>query len=220
MKKFVLILSMLGGIAIAQPKLSIPYSGFSVSTLFISPSVTNVDGSMFVRNLDSSFSFSDSLFIKIGVKDTIGQVFEMSSVNVGPQTIPTLDSIYLPTVNFDVNTSLFMDGNNTVVIWPAAPNSLTFDSVEVIFFYNSINDIIVNNLDIKLGPNPAQEFVYLGDPQNLVKQVRIRDLNGKLVGTHKTQTMFSVAHIPNGLYTVELQLDQGVVVRKLIIQNK
>jgi hypothetical protein len=208
---------LLAGTLAAQPKLNIPYSGLSFSTTFITPSTTIVTADMYVQNLDTGFVFNDTLYIKVGVKDTLGQVFEMSTLNVGDTTINTLDSIFLDNIDLAINTSFFAEGNNTVVIWPAAPNSQTLDSIELIFFYNGINELTLNDINVKAGPIPAQNQLSLNDPENMIQCVRIKGLDGRVLLQERKSKTIDVSRLPNGSYILELITAKGIVKEKILI---
>jgi Secretion system C-terminal sorting domain len=219
MRRILVLWLICSGIAMAQPKLIIPYSGFAFSTDSIGAGTTSITASMYVKNEDFTFSFSDTLYIHVGVLDTLGQPQYMSGANMGSQTINTNDSTYLPSVNITVNTSYFKEGNNTVVIWPAAPNSYTLDSIWLPFYYTTVKELLANEIPVKIGPNPASESFYLTDPENLVKHVRIQEMNGALIGTVKTNTLTNVDRLPNGIYILRIETSVGIFSRKLIIQH-
>ena len=110
------ILISVSGLSWAQPKLEIsPYNLF-VSTDSINSTTTVVSADMYVRNVDSFFGFADSLYIHVGVIDTLGQVQVMTTNPIGYKSIATNDSTQLTGLVISINNSYFMEGNNTVVI--------------------------------------------------------------------------------------------------------
>ncbi len=219
MKKLAFLFLICSNLAMAQPKLSIPYSGFVFSTDSIGVSTTSITASMYVKNEDFFFSFADTLYIHVGVLDTLGQPQYMSGTNTGSQSINTNDSTYLSGVNITVNTSYFKEGNNTVVIWPAAPNSYTQDSIWLPFYYTEVKDLLANEINIKIGPNPASEALYLADPNNVVKHVRIRGMNGSIINYSSSNKLIDISSFTNGIYFVELETEVGITTRKLIIKH-
>lgn len=219
MKKLLVIFMLLAGTLAAQPKLNIPYSGLSFSTTFLTPSTTVITADMYVQNLDSTFTFNDTLLIKVGVKDTLGQVFEISSNTAGIVVINVQDSIFLNDINLSLTTSYFEEGNNTVVIWPAAPNSQTLDSIELIFYYNGINELTINNINVKVGPVPAQNQLTVNDPENKVQYVRIKDMKGRTLIQQRRAGSIDVSNLPNGIYLLELSSKAGLMHERIVIRR-
>ncbi|HYG52220.1 MAG TPA: T9SS type A sorting domain-containing protein [Flavobacteriales bacterium] len=223
MRRNVLILIVVvltAGFAKSQATLRINYvMGSSVNDT-ITPGLTYAElYGVNVANLSFTYAFSDSLKVNVGVVDTLGQVQVMDINNVGFQIIPMADSITLDTVGVNVNTSYFVDGNNTVVIWPAASGTYTFDSLYYNFVYTSVNEILTRDINVQMGPNPAAEFLYLGDPENSVKQVRIRTVEGKFVRPAHTNAFIFVGDLNEGIYLVEMKTANGIFTRKLIVHH-
>lgn len=222
MRRIVLILMLFTGLALTgntQASLRINYiTSSSVDT--ITPGLTYAElYGVNVANVSFLYTFNDSLKVNVGVFDTLDQMQVMHIENVGYKTIPTADSITLDTVAVNVNTSYFVDGNNTVVIWPAASGTYTFDSLYFNFVYSSVNEAVAKDINVKLGPNPAVETIYLGDPDNVVKQVRIRNVEGKLVRPAHTNKFIFVGDLTEGIYLVEMQTLHGIYTRRLVIQH-
>lgn len=194
-------------------------TSFSYLTDTINSSTTTITlFNVKVQN-QSLFPFSDSLGIGFGVADTGGVIQQMDTTYVGVQTIAALDSIIIASVDFTVNTSLYKEGNNTVVIWPYSNTGATKDSLYFTFIYLGVKDLEANNLPIKIGPNPASEFFFIADPEKVVKRVRIRNAEGKLIQTAISNTMIWTGNLENGMYIVEMETKKGIATRKLIIQK-
>lgn len=224
MKRIVLILLLVSPLlGHSQAQLQID-NVYGVSTPLITPSVTQVKlyGTI-VRNYSALFAFADTLRIYVGVLDSLSQPQIMDEVNKGYRSMAAsgggADSVLLDTVTVNVNPAFFQEGNNTVVIWPAAPGTLTIDTFYINVTYNSINELINNDINIHMGPNPANDKLYLGDPQNLVQQVRIRSLEGKLLGTGSTNSILWLNGFNSGVYLIELQAGNRVYTRKLVIRR-
>lgn len=216
MKKLVILFVMIAGLASAQPQLRV--SSFFATTDSINASTTNITlYTIMVQNVDSFALFNDVLTIVVGVEDTAGVAQVMDSVNVGTKLIPQLDSTMIDSAVFTVNTALFKEGNNTVVIWPISPGGDTKDSLYFPFIYNSVKELMNNNINVTIGPNPAVESFYLGDPDNLVKRVRIRSADGKLIRNAKTNALIWINDMNKGIYLVELETEKGIFTKKLII---
>lgn len=225
MKRIVLFFLLLSPVwGRSQAEIKIDGIGIILAPPVLSPSVSEVKiTDVLVRNYAPAFQFQDSLRINIGVVDSLNQLQLMDQYNGGYQELVEaglgVDSVKLDTVLVHVNPSYFREGNNTVVIWPAAPGTYTLDSLQLMVNYSSVDDLDASNIDIKIGPNPATEHLYLGDPGNLVQQVRIRTLDGKLLYNGTTNKTLYLGALNNGIYVVELQTKQKVYTRKLIIQR-
>lgn len=77
---------------------------------------------------------------------------------------------------------------------------------------------------IQLFPNPAKELVSLKLNGNLIaSSVEIIHMNGAILQKQVVESMnaFSIttANVPGGVYFVRIQTNEGVAVKKLIIQN-
>ncbi|MFC5269261.1 T9SS type A sorting domain-containing protein [Adhaeribacter terreus] len=79
-------------------------------------------------------------------------------------------------------------------------------------------------LPIKLFPNPAQEFLNLetAEIHSPALVATIKDLTGKTLLTEKLQpnrkNQLSIAALPAGIYVLQLQSEEGLVVRKFMKQ--
>jgi hypothetical protein len=222
MCRIILILTLIAGLNTpvkSQASLQINYF-MSTDVTVLTPTTTSANlFNVVVQNVSLVDTFSNNLNVNVGVVDTLGQVQVMDIVDKGFQTINSNDTLTLDTVHINVNPSYFVDGNNTVVIWPAASGTYTNDSLVFTFTYNNVNEVENRDINIKLGPNPATESLYLGDPENMVKQVRIRTVDGKLLRKLPTNEFIFVGNLHEGIYLVEIETIQGLHTRKLIIQH-
>lgn len=218
MKKLILICSLMCGIAYTQPQVAI--SGFgSVAPTALTSATTNLTFfNIKVHNVSFTDTFNNQLVLKIGV-DTNGTVNTMDSVDTGPNFIPPLDSITVPSVIFDVDPVMFKEGNNTVVIWPYGTDAVTFDSLEINFTFTGVDELLANNLPVKTGPNPAGDYLFLYDPDNLLKDVRIINSQGQYVPAPYAGNMLTLTNVPRGIYILELSTSRGIFSRKLIVER-
>ena len=118
----------------------------------------------------------------------------------------------------------FDDGDNIVVVWPAArftpyiADSLTFH-IYYVSLLASIN--LQGNDQIVISPNPVNDYIALEIPSNLeVKQVRIIDLFGRSIVTFKD----GINYIPtsnwnSGLYILQYTDKFGKLINKRLIKN-
>ena len=87
-----------------------------------------------------------------------------------------------------------------------------------------IEDILEENL-VKIYPNPAKDFLQIDlasiSPKNAL--IRIFDVQGKLVFqtqlTDPTIANISIANFEHGLYFLQLEMEEGVVTKKVVVQR-
>ena len=215
MKRILLILSLLSTISgYSQARLKmVNTTGYEFPATVPAGGTINFD--MIVANVDSTFSFNDTLKIYIGVIDTLGQTQVMDIVNKGQVFIGTVDTII---VNLDVNIipSYFQEGNNTVVIWPACPNTITQDSA---YFTTNIDlgmiDLNRNPL-ITVYPNPCSRFVYIHSQGIMPEEVRINDQQGRLLLNQKYSGEVDISTFRNGVYYLQVLVGSNYKTIKLI----
>lgn len=217
MKKLTILFVMIAGFAGAQAQLSV--ISFTLSSDTVTSSSTSVTlNSIVVSNSSFLTPFNDSLYLGLGVVDTSSTVQLMDTTYVGVQSILVADSITIGSTVFSVSPVLFKEGNNTVVIWPYSNGGVTKDSLFFNMTFLGVNELTNNNLPVILGPNPASESFYLADPENLVKRVRIRSYEGKLIRNTSSNTMIWINDLVDGMYIIELETKSGTFTKKLIVR--
>lgn len=84
---------------------------------------------------------------------------------------------------------------------------------------------IVDNLDIKIYPNPANEYFFINftNLESKTYLISIYDIVGKLIketDSHyqASELKINIANIPNGIYFISVQNDSKSIVKKLIVQ--
>lgn len=174
-----------------------------------------------VQNLDTTF-FNDTLDILIkgdtGTRDSIYVGFAQQIAPGDSATITANPFVFKPT-NFD-------DGDNIVVIWPAARNVAvqTTDSLSFHIFYISNASFIddVKKEPVKLYPNPATGFIYLGNEVNLkFRRVRIYEDSGRIVYEDSKMNRFiAIDQWKCGQYLIDIEKQDGThQILKLIKVN-
>ncbi|MEO1438461.1 MAG: T9SS type A sorting domain-containing protein, partial [Bacteroidota bacterium] len=86
----------------------------------------------------------------------------------------------------------------------------------------SRDDPFVDPSIVTLFPNPATELVYLEWDNLSVEYMEVYDLNGRLVSTPlagEIDAVFSVKHLPKGVYLIHLQTDKGKLVKRLVVHG-
>ncbi|HYG52221.1 MAG TPA: T9SS type A sorting domain-containing protein [Flavobacteriales bacterium] len=176
-----------------------------------------------VKNTDSLVTFNDSLHLVLSVEYPPGVYMNAAATNVGIYTILPLDSVVLDTATFDVDTSYLKDGNNTVVIWPYGTSGFytAVDSFPLIIYVNlgtAINEP-ENEISIKAGPNPTNDFIFLYDPQTILQRVRVNTLDGKRVPVKFNGNVVDTSKLPEGIYVLEIETTRGTISRKIVMQR-
>ena len=88
----------------------------------------------------------------------------------------------------------------------------------------STNDLIANEaIDFKVVPNPASDQFQVETATEFpIRAITVFDINGRVAATYRgiNQNRFTVPrnNLPRGTYLVQLQLDEGVTVRKVILE--
>lgn len=78
-----------------------------------------------------------------------------------------------------------------------------------------LDEVFSNSL--KIYPNPSDNVVYLNS-QNEIKEVTILDASGKIIGKHKQSTI-DISQIQAGIYFLEIEFSEGIIVTKKIVKN-
>ena len=112
-------------------------------------------------------------------------------------------------------------GGNIVVVWPVANFGTTADSIKKFVYINnsfSIDDYEKDN-PIIIYPNPVgnELFIRFMEPKITVKQVRIYDVNGRIIYKDQFKSKLNVSDFPKGIYILHLEMkDEKELHYKLI----
>ncbi len=114
------------------------------------------------------------------------------------------------TFEFQNNTidQLLLDFNN----WTDS----TFFSYYSCNLSVGINESLIEN-SFSIYPNPANSVVHINTGSQKVKNIKIFNLQGKLIKQYFTND-FSVANFPNGIYFIKVEADNLILTKKLIKQ--
>jgi hypothetical protein len=129
------------------------------------------------------------------------------------------------TNNFRFSPSHYDDGDNIIVVWPAARNTpnVTSDTLTFhIYFYSLTHSIPEEGLNpITFYPNPATDYILLQIPdKNTLKQVRIYDLSGRLLfDLPEGNSYIPISNWAKGMYLLEMVGVRGErLVRKIVVE--
>lgn len=163
--------------------------------------------------------FTGNFKVMIAVLDTsLMFPVQFDSVTVTTNSMLAGDSV-LVTITHNVDPLYFMDGNNTVVIWPAANGYQTTDTIFKDVFvidFQEIDEFADNQLIIY--PNPTSDYLYIKTNSTLEK-VRILNLEGKEIFV-SDQPLIDLSNYENGLYFIELKTEDGKLIRKKIMVGR
>ena len=157
--------------------------------------------------------------VYIGVSDSaLTSIDLVDSVVVNSNSFQPGDSIQVP-ITHNVDPLKFLDGGNTVVIWPAAPGVLTTDTIIRDVYVLNFESVDENELvHIRLYPNPATDFISIQSTEK-VEKVRIYDLQGKQIFSY-SGSWVPVSELENGYYVVEAETALNKTLRrKIMIQR-
>jgi hypothetical protein len=159
-----------------------------------------------------------------------------------------VDSVPIPDVLRIHSVAMITDSNNLFGVvsrtehtyrWYAAGkkgfvltlNMSYFDTTEVVtadyqkqFNYNTSVPPAENQLTLRVYPNPASENIMLDLPDEMIAQVRILDLSGKvilqLVPNQQSNVLLPLTGITGGQYIIEVTTDKRErVYRKIVVKR-
>ena len=181
-----------------QAKLGVTIDSFPTSGII--GDTTAYGGSIFLHNYGSS-TFSDTFALLYSVN---GSVYVASNPAVGiylvsdTSQIPPGDSVK-KSILIHFSPSIFqVVGSSGVVIWPISASAATYDSSSyqiVLTGPAGIAETAANKIKVYLD---GQQLIVKTEAENLIKRVRIYDINGNLVGQ---QAIYSSATIPMDKYS-------------------
>jgi hypothetical protein len=100
-------------------------------------------------------------------------------------------------------------------------------SINVITCPTGINNITASNFNAELYPQPTKDIVNINLINSFNKNIeaRIIDLTGKEIEKKELEvsqgkTQFSISHLPNGIYILQLKNSQGQVAVKRLVVSK
>lgn len=86
-------------------------------------------------------------------------------------------------------------------------------------FITGINDLPVNDLSVKIYPNPARGLLHVAMPDNIQQfETEVCDITGKKWIRSRSKVI-DVTKLPAGIYMVRVSTAQKVIVRKISIIN-
>ena len=86
---------------------------------------------------------------------------------------------------------------------------------------NNTNEILNNRDDIKIYPNPAKDYISIAGDLEQIISIEIHDATGRLVYqlSNPLRKRIPIAYLSSGLYIVSFSTNEGVRLRKLLVNN-
>ncbi|MEO1437296.1 MAG: T9SS type A sorting domain-containing protein, partial [Bacteroidota bacterium] len=75
---------------------------------------------------------------------------------------------------------------------------------------------------VELMPNPSSDQVFIQADDLQIQQIEVFDINGRQIAvplSWDTYPVLTVKHLPEGVYLIRLQTDQGEVTKRLVVQR-
>lgn len=154
-------------------------------------------------------------WVIVGVLDSALNYTNVDSVIVNNNNLQPGDTNNVLIIH-NVDPQKFMDGGNTVVIWPEAPGYTTTDTIYkyvVVIDFNDLEELSDYLLDIY--PNPVKDLIYIRTDLQL-ESVRILDLNGREVLRTKNNVI-DLSSLESSIYLIEIKDEKGKMVRRKIM---
>jgi hypothetical protein len=177
---------------------------------------TTVTVPMQLKNYGAT-SFTASLGLPIKIMTEVFQNFLSVSLdstnNVIQQAVLLPGSTLLFNYFESYDANRFPAGIDVVVIWPKVAGAPIFNNtsyVVQVFAQVGVSELLVED-GIKVFPNPCSELLTIENrvSNNPIEQVRIYDLNGKLLLSKSRYQTIDLTQLPNATYVLDLLLKSG-----------
>lgn len=227
MKKAILLFSAIALLTTFSNKARAQFLGtFSIEQVIGLPDTLNANGTYSfafqVRNVGNTL-YSGSINFDFFVDSMTPGTTETFGANQVGGFTPGDSAIVPVTYNFSISNNTFNIGDNVVVVWPRAinPNSAA-DSLTFHVYIANLNSVEESNkaADLKIFPNPAQDFVSFTSEKNIIEEVKLYDMSGRLVLQSKEHLKIFTGHLTEGVYIAEAHFADGIISRRKIIAGK
>lgn len=162
--------------------------------------VKNIDNAPFTGTINVNYSTDTVAFNLAGF-------FTLPNVTLNPG-----DSI-ISTINITFDSTFYNPGNNIVVVWSSGSAKFAADTIwDTVYLIGQTAGIHDNELSplLTIFPSPAKDLIHVKSnfPQQELQQLMITDVFGRKVfastPSGNENIKVSVAHLPPGLYFLEL----------------
>jgi len=227
MKKAIILFSAIAILTAFSNKAQAQFMGtFSIEQVIGLPDTLNANGTYSfafqVRNVGNTL-YSGSINFDFYVDSmTPGTSQSFGANQVGGFT-PGDSAIVPVSYTFSISNNTFNIGDNVVVVWPRAinPNSAA-DSLTFHVYIANLNSVEESNktADLKIFPNPAQDFISFTSEKNTIEEVKLYDMSGRLVLQSKEHLKIFTGHLTEGVYIAEALFADGIISRRKIIAGR
>jgi hypothetical protein len=83
-------------------------------------------------------------------------------------------------------------------------------------FYSPIFETQLNSIEIY--PNPVSDKLTIKDPNNEILALRLFDINGHQISLNRNMYQMNLSELPDGVYVLKIQLNNGSVITKKILR--
>ena len=227
MKKLVSLLSAALLAAVFSTKTQAQFAGtFSIDQVVGLPDTLNANGQysfgFLLRNVGNSL-YSGTINFDFYVDSMVPGTSQSFGVGQVGGFTPGDTSLIPVTYTFSISNNTFNIGDNVVVVWPRAinPNSAA-DSLTFHVYITNLNSVEESGKtsDLKIFPNPAQDFVSFTSEKNTIEEVRMYDMSGRLVLQSKEHLKIFTGHLTEGVYIAEAHFADGIISRRKIIAGR
>lgn len=210
-------------------------SGFSVSETLAINTGTLSNGihklHVRVKDLDNTWSlywaynflvhdFNQSMTSPIDMVeyyfDTDPGIGNGTSISISPNSFNVNESIVIPTTGLNMGTHyLYMRARDTSGNWSL------YERVEFEVGTLSTEDHFI--LLVNIYPIPAEDYIDIKAQNQILKNIELYNLDGKLIFSHKNTLHTSnyrmdLSSVSKGIYLLKTQTDKGIQSRKIIIK--
>ena len=177
---------------------------------------------VFQNTGDSVFNATDVYTVTtITNSGGAGDTVDIDTVFPGVLFLSSPGDSVSATLDWIVDNTKYMPGNNVTVIWPASGTSTVVveDSLKLNTFVDTTNNILeVSILDLNVYPNPSSDLIRI-DHDKPLKSISIIAMNGAQVASPKPDFLVDISELARGMYIISIEdvngrRSKGVFVKK------
>ncbi|MFT5820792.1 MAG: hypothetical protein ACI8ZM_002040 [Crocinitomix sp.] len=121
----------------------------------------------------------------------------------------------LGTDEFDNTAGELAESHNSISNFISG-GPITYNELPLAYFtaidnhIATVNSVDENTINITVYPNPTQDIIYLNvtdEALGSLNNIKITDVNGKLILEEKFQPEIVVSHLPKGLYFIKVETE-------------
>ena len=194
--------------------------------------LSSLEGLENLSTVEESFTVQFSEVANLNGLNKLTSVNELKILsNSAITSLEGLDSLDYSTIEFleiFLNAQLaicniqpvcdYLENGGMAFISDNAPGCNTQQEVEDACGIVSSKDLLPEKVTISISPNPVTDLFYIKAPGTTIETVEIYTAQGQKIaqvsGNGKNE--FDLSRFPSGVYLVQIQLEEGVVVKKVV----